>query len=326
MATRKQKQELIDTLKFTPVKARILIQGYGGECYIGSVDRETYEFFKSKKIDVEQYVNDWDNELFPDVPKEHQFVMGGSPYECDDLFHASGATMDNSSYITVIDDDTNENIFETNLDLSNLEDQGITVHDGENFDSDDLNAGSVIFWGGQGEKGCFFDAEITLTAPFDPKKLKITYGNGDGWYLCNGVEYDGEELEGSDGYSTTGKWGEHKFWIAGDEEVYASEERDEAPEDWDPASELEKIRVPVLEGEEEWAQTAIDSVVSYSEEQKTDWHSSEADPVHEGTYEVIVDAPWPSGGPGVAEWRSGAWTQDGESVEIHKWRGLKAPA
>ena len=102
MATRKQKQELIDTLKFTPIKARILIQGYGGECYIGSVSREDYEFFKSKKIDVEQYVNDWDGELFRDVPDQHRFVEPGNAYDCDDLFHQSGATMDDSSRLTVI--------------------------------------------------------------------------------------------------------------------------------------------------------------------------------------------------------------------------------
>lgn len=301
MATRKQKQELIDTLKFTPIKARILIQGYGGECYIGSVDRETYDFFKSKKIDVEQYVNNWDGELFPDVPEEHRFVTGGSPYECDNLFHASGATMDDSSYITVTNNDTGEDLFETNLDLSNLEDQGITVHDGENFDSDDLDAGSVIFWGGQGEKGCFFDGEITLTAPFDPKKLKITYGNGDGWYLCNGVEYDGEEVEGYDGYSTTGKWGEHKFWIAGDEEVYAGEEREEAPEDWDPAAELDKIVAPF---------------------QVTDWFDRDVKPYHKGQYEVLIDAPWPIGGPGMADWTGRTWKQNGKKISIHQWRGI----
>ena len=316
MATRKQKQELIDTLKFTPVKARILIQGYGGECYIGSVSREDYEFFKSKKIDVEQYVNDWDGELFRDVPSERRFVEPGSAYDCDNLFHQSGATMDDASRLTVINDETNEDIFETTLEIGNLENQGIEVECTEDFESCELEPGTVIFWGGQGEKGCFFDAEITLTKPFDPKLLKITYGNGDDWYLSGSVEYDGVELEGYDGYSTTGKWGEHKFWIVGDEEVYQGEERDE---DYEPES------VPVLEGEEEWAQVAIDSVVSFTEEQKTDWHPQESDPVHEGTYEVIVDAPWPGGGPGVAEWRSGKWSQDGASVTIHRWRGLKEP-
>lgn len=316
MATPEQKQELIDTLKFTPVRARILIQGYGGECYIGSVPRETYEFFKAKRIDVEQFVNDWDNELFPDVPGQHRFVESGSPYDCDNLFHQSGATMDDSSRLTVVNDDTNEDIFETDLSVHNLEDQGITVDCTDDFDSSDLETGSVIFWGGQGEKGCFFDGEITLRAPFDPAKLRITYGNGDDWYLCSGVEYDGEEVEGSDGYSTTGKWGEHKFWIAGGEEVYAGEERDEDSEEWNPAAELDKIEVPVLEGEEMWAQRAID------ESSLSPWHDRDSNPVHKGEYEVVYNAQWPNSGQGRAEWTGRTWKQGGRKIVIRQWRGL----
>jgi len=321
MVTRKQKQELIDTLKFTPIKARVLIQGYGGESYIGSVDRQTYEFFKSKQIDVEQYVNDWDD-LFSDVPAEHRFVEPGSPYECDNLFHQSGATMDDGSYIT-IEDENGTTLFESNLNLTTLSNTGVTISCNDECDSDEMEEGTVIFWGGQGEKGCFFDGEITLRAPFDPTKLTVYYGNGDGWCLSGSVEYDGEEIEGYDGYSTTGKWAEHKFHIVGDEEVYQGVEREEGEEsdddeedDWDPAAELEKIQVPVLEGEEEWAQKAIDDSI------KTEWFDKAVKPYHKGEYEVMIDAPWPMGGPGMAEWTGRTWKQSGKKVAIHQWRGL----
>lgn len=322
MATKKQKQELIDTLKFTPVQARILIQGYGGECYIGSVDRATYEFFKSKRIDVEQFANDWDGELFPDVPDEHRFCNPGSPYDCDDLFHQSGATMDDSSYITITNDDTNEDIFETNLSVGNLEDQGITVECSHDFESADLEPGSVIFWGGQGEKGCFFDGTFTLRAPFDPAKLRITYGNGDDWYLCSGVEYDGEEIEGFDGYSTTGKWGEHKFWIAGGEEVYEGEEREE---------------IDVLENEETWASHAIDAESETNDEIDTEpelwegiplspWHPVSLKPDIPGQYEYLApNGGWPF--PQRAEWTGKKWCDaTGQKIDIGQWRGLAQPA
>ncbi len=328
MATRKQKEELMQTLKFTPIKARLLVQGYGGECYIGSVDREDYEFFKAKRIDLEQYLSDWDSEMFTDIPAERRFVEPGQAYECDNLFHASGASMDDGSWITVMNDETNEDIYTTNLDISHLEDQGIEVDCSEGFESDELDDGTVIFWGGQGEKGCFFDAELTLTRPFDPKLLKLTYGNGDGWRLLTGVEYDGVELEGYDGYSTTGKWGENKFHIVGDEEVYKGEERaegeepDEDPE-WDPATELDKIRVPVLEGEETWASEAIDA---FTEEQKTQWHDGAVKPAHKGEYEVVYDAEWPNSGQGRAEWTGRGWKQDGKKLAIKQWRGLREPA
>lgn len=328
MATRKQKEELMQTLKFTPIRARLLVQGYGGECYIGSVDRDDYEFFKSKKIDLEQYLSDWDSEMFTDIPAVRRFIEPGQAYECDNLFHASGASMDDGSYITVMNDETSEDIYTTHLDISHLEDQGIEVDCSEGFNSDELDDGSVIFWGGQGEKGCFFDAELTLTKPFDPKLLKLRYGNGDGWNLLTGVEYDGVELEGYDGYSTTGKWAENKFHIVGDEEVYQGEQRvegeesDEDPE-WDPAAELDKIRVPVLEGEEMWASEAIDS---FTEEQKTEWHDGAVKPAYKGEYEVVYDAEWPLSGQGRAEWTGRSWKQNGKKLAIRQWRGLKEPA
>ena len=363
MATRKQKEELMQTLKFTPIKARLLVQGYDGECYIGSVDRDDYEFLKSKKIDLEQYLSDWDSEMFTDIPAVRRFIEPGQAYECDNLFHASGASMDDGSYITVMNDETSEDIYTTHLDISHLEDQGIEVDCSDDFDSDELDNGTVIFWGGQGEKGCFFDAELTLTRPFDPKLLKLTYGNGDGWRLLTGVEYDGVELEGYDGYSTTGKWGENKFHIVGDEAVYESEYRDEDTEEdvedadyecvqcdwrgtvdeavgdehgnlacpecgepiesvkeWDPAAELDKIRVPVLEGEEIWAQQAID------ESMLSPWHSKDLKPAHKGEYEVVYDAEWPLSGQGRAEWTGRSWKQNGKKLAIRQWRGLKEPA
>jgi len=325
MATRKQKDQLIQTLKFTPVRARIMLSGYGGECYIGSVSREDYEFFKSRKIDVEQYAMDWDDGgRFKDVPDQHRFFSPGQPYDCDNLFHQSGATMDDSSYLTVVNDDTREDIFETNLRIGNLEDQGIEVECSDEFDSVDLNEGDVIFWSGQGEKGCFFDGEITLRRPFDPRLLKICYAAGDGWDICSSVTYDGEEVDGFDGYSTTGKWTEHKFWIKGDEEVYAGVERDEDSEeaddddDHDWSEELEKIQVPVLEGEETWAQRVID------ESEFSAWHDRDVEPVRRGVYEVEYESgswPWPI--TAKVKWTGRKWKHDrSENTEIRRWRGL----
>ena len=339
MATKSEKQELIDTLKFTPVTARILLQGYGGECYIGSVKREQYEFFKEKKIDLEQYAANWgDDGMFDDVPDAMRPFDPGSPYDCDDHFHGSGATMDSGSYITVQMDDTNENLFESNLDITNLEDQGITVERGEDFDSSDLEDGTVLFWGGQGEKGCFFDGTFTLRAPFDPQKLKIFYGNADDWWIAAGVEYDGEEIEGYDGYSTTGKWSEYKFHIIGGEPVYEGEKReetddDEDDDDWDRIAEDhldDDGDVPVLEGEEMWAQEAIDSATIDAEAESWEgiplspWRESDVRPEHRGRYQIFAeDASWPF--PMWAEWTGKIWTDDGKKIRVKYWRGLAQP-
>lgn len=307
MATKKQKEELINVLKFTPVQAVIRIQGYGGEAYSGRVSREIYDFFKENKYDIEEYASDWDGEWSDKVPEELQPFSPGSPYDCDSLFHASGAELSNLNSFVVENNETNETIWEVAPGYSELVDAGVSVDEMGGEDYDDLEDGTVVFWGGQGEKGCFFEAEFTLNQPFDPKKLRVTYENCDGWYIINGVEYDGEELDGSSAYSTTGKWSEHKWVIVGDEEVYEAvpldeREEDEVAEDWDPAVELEKIAVPF---------------------NFTPWFEAEVKPEYKGEYEVSLDAEWPLSGIIRAEWTGRTWKDsDGKKVKIKGWRGL----
>lgn len=317
MATRKQKQELVNALKFTPVTVRLLIQGYGGECYGGRVERKVYDYFARQRIDLDEYAGDWDGQFNEHVPQEFQPFNPGSPYDCDDLWHASGAELSDLNSISVENVDTGETIWENNMGYSNLEESGVVVGEMGGCELDDLETDQVVYWGGQGEKGCFFDAEFTLTAPFDPKKLRIGYENCDDWYIVNFVEYDGEELDGSGGYSTTGKWRENKWILPPGEEVYdpvSLDDRedegltwDDMPEsactseDWDPAAELDKIVPPYT---------------------VTDWYDREVKPVHKGEYEVLIDAPWPNGGPGMAEWTGRTWKQNGEKVKIHQWRGI----
>lgn len=312
MATKKQKQELVDILKFTPIKVTMTIQGYGGESYAGRVDRKIYDYFKERKLDIEQYASDWDNEM--NVPDEMQPFSPGSPYDCDGMFHASGAELTDLNQITITDE-KGDTIWEHDMGWSSLEDSGVTVEEFSNVDFDDLEEGEVVFWGGQGEKGCFFDAEFTLTAPFDPKKLVIKFESCDGWQIVNYVEYNGEDLDGSGGYSTTGKWTENKWVLGGDEEVYESEEfnpDEEVSEEWDPAAELDKIKPP--EGFD-WA--PLDEAPTV-----TDWFDQDIKPVYKGEYEVVYDAVWPNSGMGRAEWTGRSWKQNGKKLAILKWRGL----
>lgn len=318
MATKKQQQELIDTLKFTPTKVQILIQGYGGESYAGRVDRKIYDYFKSQKIDLNEYASSYDE--FEGMPAEMQPFPPGSPYECDSMFHASGAELSNLNTITVYETDSGKEIWEHNMGWSELEDVGVTVEEFSNVSfEDDLEDGEVAFWGGQGEKGCFFDGEVTLTAPFDPKKLKVIFENCDGWCIVNYIEYDGEEVDGSGGYSTTGKWGENKWIIGGDEEVYdevvpVDEREDEGLtwDTWDPAAELDKIAVP--KEEFDWSPLEEPAV--------TEWFSKDVKPTIKGTYEAVIDAAWPLSGIRMVEWTGRSWKENGEKVAIKEWRGL----
>lgn len=311
MATKKQKQELIDVLKFTPMKVNLSLQGYGGECYAGKVDRKIYDYFKQRQLDIGEFAWDSDYAEEKNIPEEMQPFSPGNPYDCDNLFHASGAELSDLNSITVADESGNT-VWEHNLGYSDLDDSGVVVGESGGGELLDLcDEADVVFWGGSGEKGCFFDAEFTLRAPFDPKKLKISYENCDDWYIITSVEYDGEELDGFGGYSTTGKWSEAKWVLLNSEEVYepSDEENDPVPEaadedeSWDPAEELDKI----------W------------NDQKTDWFDISVKPQHKGNYECEFESTtWPFPIERMCEWSGRSWKEDGKkAVGIKRWRGLK---
>lgn len=225
MATEQQKEELMQTLKFTPRKYKIEITGYGGEIYWGTVERKIYDFFKDKEIDIEQYASTWDDDMWADVPSDMRPFDPGSPYECDYGCHLSGATFDESSYVTVYDENGDE-VWQCSLSSTALDDEGVQYDCIDERYINDYDAGTVVFMGAQGEKGLFFGNEFEIKSPFDPKKLRICYEDCDGWELTSNISYDGEDIDGSD-YDTNGKWGENKWIIVGNEEVYDGVERDE---------------------------------------------------------------------------------------------------
>lgn len=309
MATKKQKeqQKIIETLKFTPCTYTISIGGYGGETYCGVVDRKIYDYFKAKKIDIEQYANSWDEDLWKDIPDDMRPFEPGSAYDCDNFFHASGATFDGSNLITVINE-KGEVHWEKDLGYD-LEEEGVEVECLSSNEIADLDKGTVVFWGGQGEKGGFFEGEINLRAPFDPSKLKLYYESCDGWDILVSIEYDGEEIDGSNGYGTTGKWGEHKWIIVGDEEVYEGEERDEDGE-------------YKSDSEEDEGLTAFQTLANTLAER---WNDVDTKPEAKGTYEVkFAQGTWPLGDVRSAEWTGRSWKENGKKApEMLGWREIE---
>ena len=214
-ATTKQKEELIAVLKFTPRTYKVMLSGYGGEIVLGSIPREQYKYFIDNDIDLEEFANDWDNEM--EVPEDMQPFTPGEWHECDDIAHENGCELDGSNYITVIDEHGKEH-WQSNLDHSTLVAAGIEV-DGSTEECENRadRENTVGFIGQNTEKGTFFDANLELTEPFDPTKLSINFTDVQGWCLINGVTYDGVDIEGHDGYDTTGKGSEYKFCDTGKE-------------------------------------------------------------------------------------------------------------
>jgi len=310
MATKKEKDALLATLKFTPATYTIEITGYGGECYMGKVDRKIYDYFSKHKIDLEEYAACWEGgDEFDFVPVKMQPFPPGNPFECDNLLHTSGAEMCDTNEISVMSE-TDEVVWIGNTGLDWLEEQDIEADEWETEIVEEQTAGTVVFWGGIGEKGTLFSGVIELTSPFDPTLLKFQYSNADGWYLCNGITYNGEDIN-NDNYTANGKWAENKWVIVGDERVYEGILRE------DVASE-ERVDEEVIDI------TFDDETDDDSVDEVTDWFPRTIKPVRDGMYECyMADQPIPL--MQMLEWRNGKWRHNNIVVavtKISKWRGL----
>ena len=192
---------------------RIELTGYGGEIVLGTIDADKHQYFLENDIDYDEYANDWDNEM--DVPEDMQPFEPGSWHDCDDIAHETGVEMSDLCQITVYDQDGNV-VWEHNLDPAELQDSGVVAECGEEVYVNDQDTGTPVFLGQSVEKGTFFGGEIQLTSEFDCTKITLYYSDIEGWPLCTGVQYDGEDVDGYDSYDTTGKSMEMKVIISGE--------------------------------------------------------------------------------------------------------------
>lgn len=299
MASRKQKEQLMQTLRFTPRNITISLSGYGGEIVMGTVDPAVARYWQARD-DFEEYVVCWSAEDdFADVPEEFRFIQDGSWYECDDLAHSCGVEMSAGCWLNVTDDLTGETLLAIELDPEILGAAGIGI---EEFESVEVETRSdrAVFVGQNFEKGLFFQTEVEITEPFDPTRLHFGYSTYDGWRVCNTVVYNDEELDGQDAYSTTGKSCNYELYTQYLDEV-------------DPV-------VEVLEGEETQAQRLID------ESELGPWHATvDHDPVHMGYYDCRVSSTtWPEQR---LWWDGQGWLVDNTPMRLHvsHWRGLNRP-
>jgi hypothetical protein len=222
MATKKEKEVLMQTLKFTPRTYTISLSGFGGEIVAGRVDRKIYDYFQENDIDIEEYAGDWDNELA--VPEDMMPFEPGSWHDCDNAAHESGVELEAGCEVTVNDENGNE-VWVHNLDIDELIKDGCNVADAWSFNSESEDVGTCIYVGQSTEKGTFFDGEIKLTAPFDPTKLTFEYNVIEGWQLCGGLTYDGDDIDNDSGGDTWGKGMYHTFTCIGeDDESNATEQ------------------------------------------------------------------------------------------------------
>ena len=307
MATKKQKQQLIDVLKFTPRTYTISMWGYGGERVMGTVDRKVWDYCVANQVDLQDIA--WDDiceelgldaDMLPFPP--------GSWYECDDMGHTNGVSR-NAGTIQILDEN-GDTIFEKSLEAC----------DGGSSDSpswscsDEVWVGSrkqgeIVFVGSSNEKGTFFEGEIELRAQFDIEKLELHYEEFDDDEIVNCVYYDGEEIDNNSG-STNGKSSDFVMvMITNDEGNFVR---------YDPN---EPVDVP--------ASACTSETVAEPELELTEWLPKSIKPVRIGRYEAHVNIkpvwPWPA--ETMLEWTGKNWKDaDGNVVkDVVEWRGVLGP-
>lgn len=289
MATKKQKQELLDILKFTPCAYKITLWGYGGEYVMGTVDRAIYDYFKHRRLDLSDFAWDSDYAETNNIPEAMWPFSPGSWYECDDMGHVHG--VDSNAGTLQIEDEQGNTIIERSLESLDGCDIGLSGRDEVWVDSQD--PGTVVFVGSSGEKGTFFEGEINLKQPFDQEKLIICYDDFDSNDVVCSIEYDGEEIENW-GANTNGKSSDFGFYIAGSQQGGK----------WERYKNMDDISYPM-----------------------TEWFPKKSNPILEGIYEVKT--PGKNNYQHQAKWTGSRWisswgedTPDTEELKIKEWRGI----
>ncbi len=256
MATKEQKDKLVETLKFTPRTYKISLWGYGGEKVMGTVSREVWDYCLANQIDLQDIA--WNSDAAENLNVDEEMLPfpPGSWYECDDMTHVSGVSRDAGTL--QIEDENGNTIFQESLDdLDGCDGSPEWCCDDEIWVTM-KPAGTVVFIGSSNEKGTFFEADLPLTAPFEIEKLELHYEEVDGEEIVNRVYYDGEEIDNWGG-STDGKSSDFNMCLVKEDnewERYEPGEKDwghpelgTSPSEWEKSAtfKFEKVK-PTIAG------------------------------------------------------------------------------
>jgi hypothetical protein len=184
--------------------------GYGGSIVMGEIDRKIYDYFKRRRLDVQDFAWQDDYAEEHNIPEEFQPFWPGQWYDCSSLGEAHGVSRDGGTI--QIEDETGNTVFERSLDSIGEVDGDPEMECEDEVWIAQAGVGAVVFVGRSNEKGTFFEADIPLTKPFDPQLLTLTYTEIDGEEIVTSVMYDGEDIDNWGG-STDGKSSDFGFYL-----------------------------------------------------------------------------------------------------------------
>lgn len=285
-----EQEQLIEVLKFTPRTYKVRLWGYGGEYVMGTVSREIYDYFRERRLSVEDFAWNYDYAEENDIPEEMWPFTPGSWHECDNMGHCWG--VDRNCGTIQIEDEHGNVVYEKSTeDISGYGEDDENPEPewggGDEYWIDSQPAGTVVFIGVSSEKGTFFEADLELTAPFSPGKLVLSYDEIDGNEIITNVSYNDEDLM-NDGGDTTGKSSEFGFYIAGSSEGTGKFERYKDMDD-----------------------------IEYG---LSEWFSGKIKPERTGKYNVETS----TGHKYQAMWNGKYWHNDWnqEKIKVKQWQGI----
>jgi len=220
MATEAEKEELLETLKFTPRTYTIRFWGYGMEHACGHINQSSPEYLKEKGIDIEEAMlmdaDEWVEAGHP-LPKHPLMMEEDGEYltdwsECDNLGRVWGVEMSEHCHFTIYDENENE-VAEVSLGSQDLYDNGIEydwececdIDHPELVEEKYMPQGRYVIHSRSSEKGTFWECELPLTQPLDLSKLELRGYSVNDWCACLGsVMYNGADLDNYGG-DTIGK-------------------------------------------------------------------------------------------------------------------------
>jgi len=287
--------KLIETLKFTPRTYKIRLWGYGGEYVMGTVDRKIYDYFRNRRLDLNEFAWDGDYADEQNIPEDMQPFYPGSWHDCDDMGHCWG--VDRSAGTLQVEDENGDTVYEVRLEDINGwgeddENPDPEWHGGDEIWIDSKPAGTVVFIGTSSEKGTFFEGELPLTMPFNPGKIALVYDEIDGNEIITGVKYNDEDIDNWGG-DTNGKGSDFGFYIAGSQKTTGK---------WEKYTNMDDIAYTM-----------------------TDWFPKKITPVREGIYNIKLSgkdsythqARWNG-----TDWRYTWSSEDDVPLKIKEWQGI----
>jgi len=303
VATKEEKEKLIEVLKFTPRTYKVRLWGYGGEHVMGSFDRKIYDYFKRRRLDISEFAWDYDYAEENNIPEDMFPFEPGNWHDCDDMGHCWG--VDRSAGTIQVEDENGDIVYEQELD--SITGMGLDGEPpepewggGDEYWIDSAAPGTPVFIAVSSEKGTFFEAELPLTTPFNAGKFSLTYDDIDGNEIITGVTYDGVDLDNFGG-DTSGKGSDFGFYIAGSnkqdgkgyEKYRTMDDIDYTLTEWFP----KKIK-PFREGLYNVKTAGKNSYTYQANWNGTDWHNT-----------------WGSGEPlKIKEWQGIAYDPDEQDL------------